>query len=325
MPKELIHFKVAERTAGLLGDSRYAPCLKRERAGLLLGSVSHDALFYATSAGGRPLEALAHRFHGVHGQDTFELLRLQIAQVGQSSDRDLAVAVFAGMASHLFADAAMHPLVWHFTGDYYQTDTSGRSLARQRHRAMEGLMDRVACPEMFGNPRYFLRSLLRECPRLLPEGLPVDGLTAMAGTDRKTAQMQLGRAWSLFAAVQRGCAMLSLGRLLHGLRPILPDSARELAALFHAPQLMSQAAFLGTDIDYVHPVTGEARRVTLDELAWDAARSAAQCCLDLEAAVFDRAEPSLPAPLPSLETAQPGVPANRMRHFAPVPFPDLTK
>jgi hypothetical protein len=323
MPKELIHFKVAERTADMLGGSRYAPSLKRHRAGLLLGAVFHDALFYAASAKGRPLEALAHRFHGVHGHDTFDLLQLQLAQIGQG--RDLAVAVLAGMVSHVFADAAMHPLVWHLTGDYYQADARTRSLARQRHRALEGLMDRVACPEMFGDPRYLLRSLLRECPALLADGLPVAGLATEAGMDRETAHSQIRRAWALYAAVQRGCAMLPLGWALHGLRPVLPDGARELAALFHAPQLMRQAAFLEGEIRYAHPVTGEERRATLDGLVREAAKSAARCCLDLEAAVFDGEEPSLPTPLPSMETAQPGVPAERMRRFASVPFPDLTK
>ena len=323
MPKELIHFKVAERTAGLLDDTRFAPCLGRERAGLLLGAVFHDALFYATSTRGHPLETLAHRFHGVHGHDAFDLLRLQLDRIRQSDDRDLAVAVLAGMVSHLFADAAMHPLVWHLTGDYYHADAPARSLARQRHRAMEGLMDRVACPEMFDDPRYFLRSLLRECPRLIPEGLPVDGLAAMAGMDLETARSQIGRAWSLFAAMQRACAMLPLGRTLHGLRPVLPDGARELAALFHAPQFMKQAPFLEEEINYVHPVTGEPQCAALDDLAREAARSAARCCLDLEAAVFDGTEPSLPAPLPSLETGRPGEPADRMRYFAPVPFPEL--
>lgn len=323
MPKELIHFKVAERMAGLLAESRYADCLDAEPAGLLLGAVAHDALFYAVRPKTSPLEGLAHRFHGVFGHDTADLLRLQLEQVARSSAPDLPVALLAGMISHLFVDAAMHPLVWHFSGNYYHADPKEQSLSRQRHRIMENIMDRVTCPEMFGDPRYYLRTLLRRCPDLL-NGLPVDEMAAMAGLGSNETRTQLREAWALFAAMQRACAMLPLGWGLRTVRPMLPDAAREVAALFHAPQHMHQAEFMEDGIGYVHPVTGKPRYDSLDGLAWSAARSAARCCLDLEEAVFNQGEPTPIAALPSLETGLPGVPADRMRHFASPPFPELS-
>ncbi len=323
MPKELIHFKVAERTAGLLNDTRFAPCLETHRAGLLLGAVFHDALFYAVLPKGRPLEALAHRFHGVHGHDPYDLVRIQIEQIKRSEDRHLPAALLVGMVSHLFADAAMHPMVWHHTGDYYHADGAARSLARQRHRAMEGLMDRVACPEMFGKPKYYLRHLLRRCPAMLSHGLPVDGLASMTGLDRKTSNSQLGAAWILFAILQRACAMRPLAWGLFAMRPVLPAPAREVVSLFHAPQLMKQAGFLTHRIDFIHPVSGEPHRDTLEELQRQAAQRAAACCRQLEDAVFGDSKAVFPEAAPSLETGQTGIPASRMLNFATPLFPNL--
>jgi len=321
MPKELIHFKTALATAARLTDTRFAPCLDDARPGLLLGSVFHDVLFYAVRERGRPLERLSHRFHGVDGGDPFDLIRMQARHAARPYARPLAAAVLVGMVSHLFADAELHPLVWHCTGHYYDADPGAQSLARQRHRAMEGLMDRAACPELFGDPEYFLRTQLARCPAIATRGVDLDDLARKAGMDRLAAGEELGAAWALYGLVQRACAMQPLARLLHALRPVLPEKAREVVALFHAPQLLRQAAFLDGEIAYAHPVTGEPASTTLAEAMDRAADKAAACCRTLEPAVFDGDGPLLPEAAPSMETGQPGVPAERMTHFANPPFP----
>ena len=323
MPKELIHFKTALATARRLADTRFADSLDRSRPGLLLGSVFHDALFYAVRGRGRPLERLAHRFHGVDGDDPFDLIRMQARHAARAHARPLAAAVLVGMASHLFADAELHPLVWHCTGHYYDADPRQQSLARQRHRAMEGLMDRVACPELFNDPDCRLRALLARCPAIATLGVDLDELARRAGMDRRAAGEELHAAWALYGLVQRACGSQPLAFLLHALRPVLPDAAREVAALFHAPQLIRQASFLEGEIKYVHPVSGKPAAITLADAMDRAADRAAACCRELEPTVFDGAEPLPEGAAPSMETGLPGVPAARMTHFSTTPFPEL--
>ncbi|MDD3313256.1 zinc dependent phospholipase C family protein [Pseudodesulfovibrio sp.] len=324
MPQDLMHFKIAELTARRLADTRFAPCLAGHRSALLLGAVFHDALFYALRRGAEPLEALAHRFHCMDGEDPLDLLRMQARHAASAKDRPQAAAVLAGLAAHLFADAVLHPLVWHFTGDYYDPEPKARTLARQRHRAMEGLMDRAACPGMLGAPAYRIGRLLAECPAIAGDAVPVAGLAELARMTEADAAVALRAAWVLFGRIQRACAMRPLARAFHLLRPVLPDPAREFEALFHAPQRLGQAGFLQGEIAYAHPVTGERAALTLTDAMDRAAGLAANCCRELEGAVFDGAEPAAAAPAPSMETGLPGVPTSRMTHFAAPPFPDLS-
>jgi len=324
MPQDLIHFKAAELAAGRLADTRFAPCLAGRRSALLLGGVFHDALFYALRRGAEPLEALAHRFHCVHGEDSLDLLRMQARHAASAPDRPLAAAVLVGMAAHLFADAVLHPLVWHFTGDYYAPSPEARTLARQRHRAMEGLMDRAACPEMLGAPAYRIDRLLAECPAIAAEGVPLAELAGQARMTEADTAGALRSAWVLFGRIQRACAMTPLARAFHLLRPVLSDAGREFEALFHAPQRFGQTEFLRGEIAYLHPVTGEPESLTLAGAMDRAAGLAADCCRELESAVFDGAAPATAAPAPSMETGLPGVPAASMSHFAAAPFPDLS-
>ncbi|MBG0790753.1 MAG: zinc dependent phospholipase C family protein [Desulfovibrionaceae bacterium] len=324
MPKDLIHFKVAMMTSKRLAKTRFGTCLDRERPGLLLGAVFHDGLFYAVTGASRPLAPLAHRLHGAHGEDTYDLIRLQAAHAARAERRDLAAALLAGMASHLFTDAVMHPLVWHLSGHYYSDSPDKKTLARQQHRALEALMDMVACPEMLGRPLFSLRRLLRSVGPALFEALPVDGLAKMTRIAPGRVQAGLRSALRVHAGFQAAYSVTPAARLLFALMPVLPSRAREIAALFYAPQLMTQAAALEGVIDYRHPVTGEAASASLRDMMELAADKAAELCRRLESGVFQGAmQPDLPENGPSLDAGLSGVRAGSMRHFADRPFPAL--
>jgi hypothetical protein len=326
MPKDLIHFAIAEQTAALLAGTRLAPCLAAERHGLLLGAVLHDALFYATPPGGAPLERLAHRLHGANGEDTFALIRLLATHAAEAWARQgatLPVALLVGAVSHLYADVVMHPMIWHLSGDYYSAAPAARSMARQRHRALESLMDMVAFPAMVGRARSSLRLMLRRCPGLLEHGLPMARLGAMADMTPEAATRALARAWRTFALFQAAYSTPALARTAFALRPWLPRPAAELAALAYAPQLMTQAAFLSGPIPFCHPVTGEPRTATLEEMMDEAATRAAALCRRLELAIFDQQQAIPDESGPSMDTGLPGVSTRDMRHFADPSFPRL--
>jgi len=323
MPKELIHFKIAERTADLLRETRFASCLDAHPHGLLLGSVFHDALFYGVTPSAIPLEKLTHKLHGADGQDTFTLIRLQAEHAASAKDKTLPSAMLVGMISHVFADAIMHPLVWHFTGDYYAADKGGRSRARQRHRAMESLMDMVACPEMLGSSRYSLRLLLRHLTKELATGTPLNNLAKLADISPQKAKKGLRSAWRIFAGFQSLYPIKPLARSLFAMLPWLPKPAAEIATLFYAPQFMAQADAISGKIEFRHPVTGEEKTTTLAELIESAANQASELCRTLETGIFDGAAIDLPEVGPSMDAGLSGVSTKDMRHYVATPFPKL--
>lgn len=324
MPKELIHFTIAELTARRLTKTAFGPCLKAAADAMLLGSVAHDALFYAVTPGGKPLEKLSHKLHGADGQDTHTLIRMQTELAASSDEKNLPAAVLVGLASHLCADIVMHPMVWHFTGNYYGDDPVERSKSRQRHRAMESLMDMVACRNMIGRARYSLRRMLRRTPDLLETGLPVARLAEMASMHTEAAKAQLGTAWSIFAMFQAAFTVRPLSSVLYAARPWLPRSMAEITTLFYAPQLMKQAPMLSGLINYAHPVTGDTMQHSLQDLMNTAADRASDLCGRLENTVFHGAPLELPETGPSLDSGMNGVPTTAMHHFAAPPFPRLT-
>lgn len=323
MPKDLIHFTIAERTASRLTDSRFAPFLDLDADGLLLGSVFHDVLFYATGDGSRRLTSLADKLHGSDGQDTFTLIRMQVRHAAQAKEPSLPITLLVGMVSHLFADVVMHPMVWHFSGDYYSEDTQTRTMSRQRHRAMESLMDMVACPEKLGRARYNLRILIRRHSARMAQSLPLATLAQTAHMGVDEMHSGLDHAWRTYSTLQMLFPIPLLARSFYALRRYLPKNIAEIAPLFYAPQLLDQAKLLQGDINYTHPVTRENMTATLSDLMDNAASLAERFCRQLEPALFD-SQPLKQSQIgPSLDSGIPHTPTSSIVHFADPPFPNL--
>lgn len=316
MPKEIVHWQVADRAAQLLSGGPFAPALARCPKGLRLGAVWHDILFYLRGDHPAGLTALPHRLHGSHGEDTFELLRLHAAHLHARRDHPLPTAFFVGLASHIFADATLHPLVYHLSGNYYDADEQRRTGAIRRHRALEGLLDMVAA----GGPDAVLGQSLRELVTGLEGSLdlavPPQAVAALAGCAVPAAKTAVADALDTYCTMQGLFRMPTLARLLHDIGWLLPGSLRELAALFYAPQLYGQSAAVEGTIRYSNPATGEALSGTLAGLIEQAARRTAEFCTAQAPSLLARGELASGEPGPSLDMGLPGVSVSSARFFA---------
>ncbi|MGE4293042.1 MAG: zinc dependent phospholipase C family protein [Desulfovibrio sp.] len=340
MPKEYIHFRVAERAVDLLASTRIgrelAPDRGRLRAALLLGAVFHDALYYLETPGRREPDSLLelpHLLHGKEGHDTHGLLRAQAAHAAAlrgSPDGPAARAFLVGLAAHLSADVVLHPLVYHLSGDYFHEPE-----AVERHRLLESCLDLAVAGDRAELRRRRLNTLLRQCD---PVRLaPLDFLAALAGRDSRTTARGMRRAWTVFGRMQ-ALALSLPGAVLARLRPLLPRKARqprEIAALFYpsTSSVNSVLAFLGGSIAYRHPVTNEAHTATIRALMEQAALKTVRLCARLEPAVFGDADPAeVLGRGPGLDT---GLDTNSeaprqlqrsgplLRHFARPRFPEI--
>lgn len=316
MPKEVVHWMVAERAAGLLASGPFGPALARCPNGLKLGAVFHDVLFYLRGDHPEGLKALPHRLHGAHGEDTFALLRPQAAHMFARRDEPLPTAFFVGLCSHIFADAALHPMIYHLTGNYYDEDAQKRTGAIRRHRGLECLLDMVAAGGVDAVLGQSLRALVEGLEGGLSLACPPEALAELAGCSTESAKKGLAEALDTYCTMQSLCRMPALARFLRDIGWLLPDKLREITALFYAPQLWEQRAAVGGPIAFRNPVTGEARAASLAELMEQAAQNAAAFCA--------RQAPMLAAgrglaeagPGPSLDMGLPGAAVTQARHFA---------
>lgn len=321
MPKEIVHWMVARRAGELLADGPFAPALSRCPNGLLFGAVWHDILFYLRGQHPAGLKALPHRLHGSHGEDSFEILRLQAAHLHEKRSQPLPTAMFVGLASHIFADATLHPLVYFLTGNYYDPDERRRTAAVRRHRALESLLDMVAAGGPEAVEGQSLRALANGLEGPLALAVPPGALAALAGCAPAEAQQGLMDALDTYCLMQALCRMPTLARLAHELSGILPDSLREIAALFYAPQLHEQRAAVKGRLEWRNPVTGEVATGTLAGLMEHAARRTAQFCTAQAESLMAHGQLAGQEPGPSLDMGLPGVSVSQARYFASVPLP----
>lgn len=163
MPREVVHWTVLSKAAGKLHEmeaSNIAQVLLRYRGAAFLGAMSHDVPYYY-HGGGHSFEEVASVLHGTYGNDTFEPLRVLARKVAESTEKDrreMLSSFLMGMLSHAVTDIIFHPMVFYFTGDYYDANTERRHLAQARHRLLETYLDSYmrAHVQLWNGGRYRL-------------------------------------------------------------------------------------------------------------------------------------------------------------------------
>lgn len=320
MPKENVHWMVAQRAAARLASGPFGPALNRCPVALRLGAISHDTLYYLTGDHPQGLKNLPDMLHGTHGEDTFALLRAQAAHLHARKDSPLPTAFFVGLASHIFADAVMHPFVYHHTGNYYDPDPERRTAAIRHHRTLESLMDMVALGSPEAARRTSLRQLVNTVEGPLALAYPPAIVAGLAGVAEAEAAKALAAALDTFCTMQALSRMETLAQLAHAAAPLLPAKVREIVALFYAPQLWEQRGKLSGTLTYRNPVSGESFSASLEAMIEQAADRTARFCQAQAAEILRTGQLAEASPGPSLDMGLPSAPIALARHFAPRPL-----
>ncbi len=215
--------------------------------------------------------------------------------------------------THLFADALLHPMIFHLTGPYDHPSFREGTVARQDHRRLETLLDMHFAGGYERVKRCSLATVLGEAEA------PLDEIFTNAGT----ARLEPGRApgfaeglasaFRLFAFMQGLFRNPVLGRLSFRLFPIVPSFAREVLALVYAPQLARYEAQISGDIRYRHPCSGIEETGRLDDLFRRAVELSVAFCRGLEPLLDGEKRPARlicrhVGPRPGVRSGPPAVP-----------------
>jgi len=321
MPREIVHWMVAERAAELLASGPFGPALRTSPNGLRYGAVFHDVLFYLRGDYPEGLKTLPQRLHGAQGEDTYELLRLYAPHIRAMRGLALPTSFFVGLVSHIFADATIHPLVYHFTGNYYDEDPVRRTRAVRRHRTLETLLDMVAAGGPAAVEKTSLRGVVNGVEGKLSVAFPPEMLGSMAGMDPAKAFAAFDSALDDYCYMQALCRMSTLSRWVRELEGWLPDKGREIAALFYAAQLWDKRDSVSGKLTFRNPATGDVFTNTLAGLMDLAARQTAWFCASQAPSLIAAGALSESAAGPSLDLGVAGVASSKAGYFAALPLP----
>lgn len=224
-----------------------------------LGSIAHDAPYFADFGRSAEFTAVAERLHGGEGEDTFEPMRQLVHRVQQmphDESRLLGISCIAGMLSHIATDQVFHPLVYYITGNYYAEEAHERRRAQYRHRLFEVYLDQWYLRTHLTKPTTIASLLDTLGPRLSS----IENLLSLLG-GREVWQVgfrDMATLQSAFVSPIAGAGIRLLnfilgGRLSHGEALVQFGRRRHYKILDRA-------------LSFKNPVTGEDQTVSLLEL-----------------------------------------------------------
>jgi len=256
MPKELTHWLLAERSlAGLDDKSRLSVLIREHRALYLAGAVLPDTLMHLIRGPHGPAAlALANRFHDAGGNSYAPLIRMEEAYGAEGIPAGL-LACLLGVLSHMQADIVFHPFVFAGSGvgdigRHYRLET-----AIDCHFSRKGAVFPAKRLNTLMTPAI-RAELVTACSFLFDPGksLPRKALEQALELHCRIQAMYDRTHWKLVARLL-ACLPVPLFRHAQHLFHPLIRSVNGPAKLFG---------------NWRHPVTGEERNESPDDLAQEA-------------------------------------------------------
>ena len=308
------------KTAEALKQDPFARDLSSCPHALKFGAVFPDVLFYlAGPSDTARYRRIAQACHGVHGEDTYVLLRRIAASLAHSPYPAPLRAFLAGVACHIQTDVTFHPFVYYLTGNYDDDNPFKRSRSVTDHRRLECLLDLYFCNGANGIGDYTLRHILSclEMPLDYVHEVLVPLCADMAEYPSLIPRSR--QALRNFRILQGLFQYRGLPRFLFAVAPRLSPVVREMEALFYSPALDSFLPRLNGPLSYRNPVTGTTETTTLAGLFDQSVSRSVQVVESIGRSVSTGA-PVLTDRGPSLAYGLAANAAIQPRYFAEKPF-----
>jgi len=302
MPKEITHWLIASRVADRLHGTVLGDAAKQNPNSLRLGAVFHDALFYYRALNNTDIYlAVGDTLHGYGGEDTYSLVR----HVAGAADRDGPITSFlVGTITHIFTDRFFHPLVYNLTGDYYSAVASEKTQAVSNHRHFESLMDLYFAGSRAQLKKFSLNHYIKHAEMPLPELLHRCLKTFSREKNLPALERALIRAYSIFALMQKSYTVPLLIWLLYELYSTLPDSIKEIAALYYLPNLQDKLPAVSSPVLYPDPVSGEKAPTALEQIFDMAVEHSLTFCKTIEQSIAAGNPPLIDKKGPPMDFSQ---------------------
>ncbi|WP_428912152.1 zinc dependent phospholipase C family protein [Niallia sp. Krafla_26] len=314
MPKEVTHFLIAEKVCEELDKSPFwKPYLKNKNL-ILLGSIFQDSLYYLPDDYSEEIVKLPDVFHGANGEDTFLLIKELLMKNVINLEDSHIISFIIGMITHICADSTVHPVVYYYTGNYYDKDPEKKSKAVTYHRKIEGLFDVYFCEGYQLINQYSIQKLLdtgvnnRDFFGKISKGITIN-------EESEHVAEAILKAYERFGNVQKYFNHPLIRNILPFADKLVSKKYRELFGLFYSSDLKKHLHNVSGPINYQNPLTGEEYDSTLNELFSTSVKESIKICKLLEDILTQRSSVEEIPYGPSLELGQPHCYVDNMQYF----------
>ena len=134
--KENTHLYFAEKVFSRLENKTLKKILEKNFDYYILGSVFPDVFYH-----NKKTADISQIIHG-RGRDKTNELIFDFLNFAKEKQDEKSLAFTLGYISHYVLDSQMHPVVYYFTGNYYDKDPIKRFGSMLRHRQLETFWDK---------------------------------------------------------------------------------------------------------------------------------------------------------------------------------------
>jgi hypothetical protein len=256
MPKELTHWILADRAlAGLSDDSRLRKLILEHHDCYLGGAVLPDTLMHLLrGAHSTSALALAKRFHDTAG-NSFTPLTLAEQRFASGLPPPI-LACLLGVITHMQVDIVFHPFVYALAG----------ACGIDRHYQIETGMDVHFLQHATIPPVRHVADLITPATRKIF----IESCAMLFDPDDSLPRLALEQALKLHSRFQRMYDRTFWKLAVRFVARLAGSPFREQRYLFYPLSDTVENSFFADAVEWRHPISGEPRQTSLEQLADEA-------------------------------------------------------
>jgi len=319
MPNLISHIIYAEDILQNLHNKELNDIINQERALYYLGSVFPD-IFYYYFLGVPHLSHLDGVLHDYPKPRTCEIIKKMVEELKDLPWPDRAKISFAmGFITHIAAENILHPVVFYFTGNYYDTDSRERLLTLASHRQFEKYLDLYLMRASSKKLSEFNLGKIIGIPRAKRRRV-FDFFSAIiasiSGNSPENISAAIKRAYPTLLFLNYLFSNRLFYRLMSFLNLFNNPIVNPYFQLFypHQPQTPLPEIF-NTPFIYRNPITGEERKTSMPQLRDEVGQIGGSALNDAYSFISGRGDEK-----PLLTTLNKLIHSGKLKYFSPSRF-----
>lgn len=266
MPKEITHWIIATNATTHIRDSYLKSVIQNNFAPYLVGAIAWDIPYYSSGKHSRIFTAKADELHIVNTRNGWKpIANLVRPYVDNETGAmpDFLFSLLMGCITHVIIDSRFHPLIYYFTGNYYDQNLKLRNEAVFRHRQMEAHLDLFFQETLNYTGPKCAKTLVNQ----IPDNILVEALARLYFDSDLNNKFEMTKECLRDYTMAQSVLHNQLVKYLYKLVGIVNNRARIKSALFYPGKVGAKYKYLfENNGQYHHPITGEVIKFSLSEI-----------------------------------------------------------
>ena len=254
MPKDITHWIIAEKVFEKLDNTEMIEIINKYKHLYYIGAISFDIPYYCLGKKSNEFTGISDNLHNPIMCSPLGVISNMLQEYSNEVP-EYVIAFILGTITHIVVDDAFHPLVYNYTGNYFDNDERRRDIAISNHREFESRLDLYfKKTKKLDNSYLMIKSYFH---RNISKNDLLELLCVEYFNNKNIQKKGVYKTLSTYSILQFLFNKKIIYFTLKNINKVFKNRFSKVLTLFYPLENTIDYDFYINQIQYQHPITGE--------------------------------------------------------------------